>query len=79
MPCAYVPSSLHCCLFPFAHALHINIYAQIHVLLHVTKMSNAQPALGVMQTGSGQSLVTRALVISLLNRIKVRRHNTGPF
>lgn len=32
--------------------------------------------LGVMQTGSGPSLVTRALVISLLNRIKVCRHNT---
>ena len=30
-----------------------------------------------LQTGSGQSLVTRALVISLLNRIKVSR-DTAP-
>ena len=33
---------------------------------------------GVMQTGSGQSLVTRALVISLLNRIKVCWHDANP-
>ena len=31
----------------------------------------AQAIIMVMQTGAGQSLVTRALVISLLNRIKV--------
>ena len=39
--------------------------------MHIIAVYQLQQYITLMQTGSGQSLVTRALVISLLNRIKV--------
>ena len=41
----------------------------LHAVLHNHHQHRPQASLD-MQTGAGQSLVTRALVISLLNRIK---------
>lgn len=73
MPCDYALPSLQLSFSPLGDVLHTNV----HIRLHVSKVSKTQPALGVVQTGSGQSLVTRALVISLLNRIKVCWHSTG--